>query len=171
LPRWPHRQEVPQAPVPELIAFGLDVTLRCTLPAAECRARFAEGPLAVVGEMAEVWFRQRDRITFHDPLAAAALFEPDLCEYRQGKVLVELVSPHVSGMTHWREDPDGPHTIAVNVDPQAILHALFRDLRRLNMSAPLKMPAPTGFPSVTLGRSRHHLEQPLDLDPAPYERA
>jgi purine nucleosidase len=114
-----------QAPVPELVAFGLDVTLRCFLPAPECRDRFAKGPLAVVGEMAEVWFLQRDRITFHDPLAAAALFEPDLCEYRQGQVTVELLSSHVPGMTHWREDPSGPHTIAVNVDPERFFARYF----------------------------------------------
>ena len=35
-----------------------------------CRQRLHGGPLDVVAEMAEVWFRGVDRIVFHDPLAA-----------------------------------------------------------------------------------------------------
>ena len=40
-------------------SIGLDVTTKCVLDADECRRRFASagGPLAVVAEMAEVWFR------------------------------------------------------------------------------------------------------------------
>jgi purine nucleosidase len=114
-----------QSPVDELTAFGLDVTLRCTLPAEECRARFRGGPLDVVREMAEVWFSRAPHVTFHDPLAAAALFHPEICDYEIGRVEVELADPNAAGMTRWTPDPTGPHRIAVDVRPEAFFERYF----------------------------------------------
>ncbi len=98
------------------VSVGIDVTRKVTMPADECRRRFRGGPLDVVADMAEVWFQRAPRITFHDPLAAAILFEPDLCTYEQGEVEVEVLSPRVKGMTHWTPKPDGRHRIAADVD-------------------------------------------------------
>jgi inosine-uridine nucleoside N-ribohydrolase len=68
--------------------YGLDVTLQCWMPAAEVRRRFRGPLLETVARFAEVWFQKRDRITFHDPLAAACVFEPELCTYESAKVEV-----------------------------------------------------------------------------------
>ncbi len=114
-----------QAPVPETVAFGLDVTLRCSLEAGECRGRFTGPLLGLVAEMAEVWFARRPRLVFHDPLAAAAIFEPELCTYQHGTIEVELLSPRVAGMTHWRPEPEGPHRIAVDVDARRFFERYF----------------------------------------------
>jgi purine nucleosidase len=114
-----------RAPAPSLTAFGLDVTLQCTMPADECRARLRGGPLDVVIDMAEVWFRERDRICFHDPLAAACLFEPDLCAYRDGAVSVNLEEGNAFGRTDFAQDPAGPHRVAVEVDAQAFFAHYF----------------------------------------------
>jgi inosine-uridine nucleoside N-ribohydrolase len=97
---------------------GLDVTLRCQMPAAECERRFAAlgGPYRVVLDMARVWFRSNDRITFHDPLAAAVIFEPNLCRWEAGTAEVELLSERVKGMLHWTPREEGPHRIAVEVN-------------------------------------------------------
>ena len=43
--------------------------------------------------MAEVWFQHAAQIVFHDPLAAACIFEPDICTYRNGQVTVSLNAP------------------------------------------------------------------------------
>ncbi len=107
------------------LSFGLDVTLRCRLAADECRKRFRGGPLELVREMAEVWFRNNKELTFHDPLAAVALFHPDICRYQRGQVDVELASTQVAGMTHWRREENGPHEIAVEVDPEAFFRHYF----------------------------------------------
>lgn len=114
-----------QSPVPETVAFGLDVTLRCSLDAGECRGRFTGPLLGLVAEMAEVWFNHRPRLVFHDPLAAAAIFHPDLCTYERGTIEVELHSPRVAGMTHWRPDPSGPHRIAVDVNAGRFFNRYF----------------------------------------------
>lgn len=114
-----------ESPVPELTAYGLDVTLPCTLPAVDCRARFRTGPLDVVRDMAEVWFGGRPHITFHDPLAAVGIFYPEVCRYARGRVDVELQSSRVAGMTHWKADDDGPHQVAVEVEPERFFERYF----------------------------------------------
>lgn len=95
--------------------IGLDVTMRCTMPPHEVRERFAKGPQSVILPMAEKWFETVDKITFHDPLAAAVLFEPDLCSYRPGKV-VSPIDRENEGATVFSSDDLGPHWVADMVD-------------------------------------------------------
>jgi purine nucleosidase len=118
-------QIVFSAAAPKLVAYGLDVTTRCTMSSEECRRRFRGGALEVVRDMAEVWYRDRDRITFHDPLAAASVFEPDLCTYRQGRVTVELARGEHFGDTVFAEDAAGPHTVAEKVDAERFFKRYF----------------------------------------------
>jgi len=107
-----------QARPPRHVSHGLDVTNRCRMPADDCRRRFTARALAPVRDFAEVWFaRGRGQITFHDPLAAASIFAPDLCEYRRGTVSVSLAAPTM-GWTVFRADEAGPHTVAAEVDPE-----------------------------------------------------
>ncbi len=108
------------------LSVGLDVTMQCWLATDEVPRRFERPPLNVVLEMAQVWFRRADRITFHDPLAAALLFEPDLCTYAAGQVEVELTSPPVLGMTRWlTETAEKPHRIALGVSPERFFEHYF----------------------------------------------
>ena len=113
---------------PRFTSIGLEVTTKCRRCADECRARFAAagGPLARVAEMAEVWFRGAKVITFHDPLAGAVIFEPELCRYEEGLVEVETASPKLAGLTLW--DPraaEKPHRVAVDVDPERFFEHYF----------------------------------------------
>ncbi len=118
-------QLVFSAEVPAVVAYGLDVTLRCTMPADECRRRFRGGPFEVVRDMAEVWFRKQGRITFHDPLAAACIFEPDICQYRSGRVTVGLERGDSLGVTVFEESRDGPHRVASDVAPERFFERYF----------------------------------------------
>ncbi len=114
------------APVRSHLSIGLDVTMQCFLSTEEVHQRFTTPPLNVVLDMARVWFRRADRITFHDPLAAAVLFEPKLCTYERGQVEVELLSPPLLGMTRWRMDTqEKPHDIAVGVNPSRFFEHYF----------------------------------------------
>jgi purine nucleosidase len=105
--------------LPRFTSIGLEVTTRCVLPADECRRRFAKagGPLGIVADLAEVWYKHAPQITFHDPLAGATVFEPSLCEYAEGQVTIETASAALAGLTAF--DPRGdskPHRVAVSVD-------------------------------------------------------
>lgn len=102
----------------DMRSIGLDVTMQCQLDAGEVRDRFtaAGGPLLPTLDMAEVWFRHAPLMTFHDPLAAAAIFEPDICTWAKGNVKVELRGEHTPGVTVFGGDENGRHEVAVAVD-------------------------------------------------------
>jgi len=115
-----------QARPPRHVSYGLDVTNRCRMPADECRKRFAANALAPVRDFAEVWFEHgREQITFHDPLAAACIFQPDLCQYRQGKVTVSLAEPTMGWTVFSGRGDDKPHTVAAEVDPERFFEHYF----------------------------------------------
>jgi len=118
------------ANVAETRCVGLDVTLRCRMDVDECRRRFGRGRLKIVGEMAEEWFKVRPHITFHDPLAAACIFEPELCEFRPGLVEVELQSDRLCGVTHFNSHAaDKRHQVAVDVKPAAFFEHYFATVK------------------------------------------
>ncbi len=97
-------------------SVGLDVTLQVNMDADDVRQRFKQGLLRPVLDFAEVWFKERPVITFHDPLAATTLFDDSICTFERGTVDVELVSPRMYGKTYWQPGADGPHEVALKVD-------------------------------------------------------
>ncbi|HUS92659.1 MAG TPA: nucleoside hydrolase [Phycisphaerae bacterium] len=121
-----------QSRPPRHVSFGLDVTTRCLLDADDCRRRFTAKVLQPVRDFAEVWFQHRDRICFHDPLAAAGIFQPELCEYRTGKVTVSLAPPTM-GWTVFAENAEdvehAPHTVACEVNAEAFFEHYFDVVR------------------------------------------
>jgi len=110
------------------ISLGLDVTQQCRMPADEVRKRFTPQPLPLVLKMAEVWFSQRNHITFHDPLAAASIFKPDLCTYENGLIQIQ-VDPAVerTGNTIFHPDQASParHRVAKSVNAPAFFAEFF----------------------------------------------
>ena len=114
-------------------SVGLNVTHRCVLGAQESIDRFTAlgGPWAVVAAMTDVWGERSDTVTYHDPLAAAVLFRPGLCEWRRGRVSVELTSSRYRGATAFDPDPDdsAPHEVAVDVDPDSFFLEVFEHIK------------------------------------------
>ena len=110
-------------------SVGLDVTAQVTMPADAVRARFARSALLrPVLDFAEVWFQTVDRITFHDPLAGATIFDEAICGYERGTVEVERQSTRLAGLTHWKPaagDNAAPHEVALTVRPEAFFEHYF----------------------------------------------
>lgn len=102
-----------QAPARPHLSVGLDVTLRCRTPSRETLPRFSGVVAAMTEAWAHAWGESARDIVFHDPLAAALLFEPDLCAYAAGQVIVDAES----GSTRFTADAAGPHRVAVSVEP------------------------------------------------------
>jgi len=106
---------------------GIDVTHRLTLDRSAIEQQFARTPvLRIVLDMAEVFFREAERITFHDPLAAVLVFEPDLCTFETGDVTIN-VTPDApgAGYTNFTPNPDGHARAAVTVDHDAFFAEYF----------------------------------------------
>lgn len=110
-----------------LTSVGLDVTMKCQLPRAICQERFeaAGEPLKTVRAMAEIWFEHASVITFHDPLAAALVFEPGLCDLEEGEVEVLAEPGPLEGLTAFRHGDAGAHRIATAVRPEAFFAHYF----------------------------------------------
>lgn len=114
-----------QASIPWVRSVGLDVTSRVALTEQEVRAQFTGSLLEPVLDYAAVWFRDEDLLTFHDPLAAATVFEQDLCTFSRGRVEVEL-SPALEGVTRWAADAaSGRHETADDVNTSRYFQHFF----------------------------------------------
>ena len=124
----PHAtQVVYQSRVAEHLSVGLDVTMACKLPSSEAVAAFrsAGGPLEVVAAATDIWGKHAGNVIFHDPLAGALLFNPGLCTTEPGLVNVELGSTRGTGITWFDRAVDGPHRIAISVNPDAFFAEYF----------------------------------------------
>jgi purine nucleosidase len=117
-----------RAPVADHRSLGLNVTTQCTMPSDDIVSRFTAigGALGVVAAMTEVWATDVDTVTFHDPLAAVSVVEPDVCGWQRGRVSVETTSRRLRGATSFDAGDDGsPHLVAHTVDPARFFDVLF----------------------------------------------
>jgi purine nucleosidase len=97
-------------------SLGLNVTQKVMMSAEDVRTKFTAPLLRPVLDMAQIWFAGfYPFITYHDPLAAATIFEPDLCAYEQGTVTLDTTDK--PGKTLWQPGgADAPHQVAMRVD-------------------------------------------------------
>ena len=108
------------APRPAHFLFPLDVTWACRMSPPEIQDRFADPAHAPLRAMAAKWFEQQDEIIFHDPLAVAAIFAPELVEFTAGQVSVHPES----GVTSLTGAP-GSDQVALHVDAEAFFEEYF----------------------------------------------
>jgi inosine-uridine nucleoside N-ribohydrolase len=105
-----------RAQPPSHRSIGLDVTTQVVMQAPEVRKRFEAPLLRPVLDFAEVFFKHAPFITFHDPLAAATIFDDTICGFERGRVDIELKSDHTPGATIWHPKAEGGrHEIATTV--------------------------------------------------------
>ena len=95
-------------------SIPIDVTQQVVMRAAEVQARFQAPLLQVVRDLSQV--TDPERIIFHDPLAAATIFDDEICVFHQGTIDIDLGSEATLGMTRWV--PSGTrHHVALEVNP------------------------------------------------------
>jgi purine nucleosidase len=117
------------------VSVGLDVSCECVLSKARARRVLGADHLAPVLEMADVWFalERRPAIVLHDPLAAAVVVEPWLCDYAGGEVTVELgdVGNGPGGTRFVPASTGAPrHLVARSVDASAAVEEIVATLGR-----------------------------------------
>lgn len=107
-------------------SIGLDVTMQTTLPAEEVRASFNSTLLKPVRDFAEVWFRHAQRLVFHDPLAAATIFDDQICTFARGDLKSD--AEKAPGIIRFEESTQGWGEVALQVDPDRYFQHFFATL-------------------------------------------
>lgn len=108
-------------------SIGLDVTKKVRLAVEEIQDRFTHPALAPVIDFAQIWFDDNQAIIFHDPLAAVSIFDPDVCEFQEGRVGIKI-NPETGLLTETTfdlRDDLRPHQIAVRVDVNRFFKSFF----------------------------------------------
>jgi purine nucleosidase len=114
--------------VPMLRAIGLNVTRCVRMGSEEVEERFNGRLLRPVLDFARIWFRDAREIVFHDPLAAATIFDTDVCRF--GKGTVEIVMEGSRARTLWQPGGMGSHEVATEVDAPRFFKHLFAQFPR-----------------------------------------
>ena len=104
------------APVKNIRSIGLDVTTQVTMPRKDIPSRFTGEILRPVVDFADVKPDDPGILTFHDPLAAATIFDDGICTFERGDVTVELESSRAKGLTYWSRSEEGKNEVAFKVD-------------------------------------------------------
>lgn len=108
-----------QAAIASHRSIGLDVTCQVKMDAQQFRARCNTPLLRPALDFAEVWFQHMKEVTFHDPLAAATIFDDTICSFKRGTVEVETTSTRLGGFTYWDRNAANPrHEVALQVHPE-----------------------------------------------------
>ena len=111
--------------VREHITCGLNVTSQLIMKPEEAEGLFRHPILEPVLDIAREWFKDEERVTFHDPLAAVSLFHDDVCLFEQGDLFIETDSSLLSGFTYWKKKSDGRHRVAMKVNKEKFFEHLF----------------------------------------------
>lgn len=112
--------------VPVHRSVGLDVTCQVTMEAKKFKEKFNHDLLKPVLDFADVWFEQYDTVTFHDPLAAAVIFNDNICTFKKGKADIEIRKEKSEGLTIWEPGhPEGRHEAAVEVNKELFFKEYF----------------------------------------------
>ena len=116
------------APVALHRSVGMDITRQVRLDPQVFRDTYRHPVLEPVKAMAELWFRESNNVSFHDPVPTASIFMPDgILTYRNVNVTVETTSPRLAGFVFYDEAPDGRHQVADTINPDGFL-AHFRSV-------------------------------------------
>ncbi|WOJ92177.1 nucleoside hydrolase [Congregibacter variabilis] len=123
----PHAaKQVFATPVPRIRAIGLDITWQVSMSPAEVARHFQRDPLLeIVLDWSAVWFQERELLHFHDPLAAAVLFNRELCSFVTGNISVDLQSEPTPGVTSFAPNSTSMTEVASSVNAEAFFLEYF----------------------------------------------
>jgi purine nucleosidase len=110
---------------PNHTSLGLDVTLQVNMDSSEVRKHFQHPLLKPVLQMSDVWFNERPRLNFHDPLAAVSLFDESVCGFENGTATVKRFDGLDDGFTEWVPDANGQHRVGKTVDATRFFDSYF----------------------------------------------
>lgn len=116
------------ADVPIRRTFGLNVTSQLVLTQKAQPELFKQSNvMRAVGDFGSPWLASH-AMTFHDPLAAACLFESELCTYQSGAITVDYTNTETFGAMAFHQQQRADTVcdeIAVTVDRERFFEHYF----------------------------------------------
>jgi inosine-uridine nucleoside N-ribohydrolase len=106
-------------------SIGIDVTSQVKMNSKEFTEHFSADIFKPLQDYAKHWYDYSHTVTFHDPLAAAVIFNERICKYEKGNVSIEMKDDENAGLTKWNPSPEGKHEIAVSVDQEEFFKEYF----------------------------------------------
>jgi purine nucleosidase len=106
-------------------SIGIDVTSQVTIDSKEFKEKFSADIFKPLQDYAQHWYDYSHTVTFHDPLAAATIFNDKICGYEKGNVLIELNDSDSVGLTKWEKNQNGKHEIASTVNKEEFFKEYF----------------------------------------------
>jgi purine nucleosidase len=106
-------------------SIGINVTSQVTMESKEFKEKFSAEIFNPLQDYAQHWYDYSHTVTFHDPLAAATIFNEKICVYEKGNVSIELNDPDTDGLTKWETNQNGRHEIATNVNKEEFFKEYF----------------------------------------------
>jgi len=93
-----------RTPPKELFLHNADVTTPLNLPVDEGRAYTSRSPdlRFLRGYYAEQWYARPHNLYFHDPIAAVAIFHPEICTYEPSAIKIDV---NDRGISYRTKDP------------------------------------------------------------------
>ena len=106
-------------------SIGIDVTSQVTMDSKEFKEKFSADIFKPLQDYAQHWYDYSHTVTFHDPLAAATIFNEKICEYEKGNNSIELNDAETAGLTKWEKNRNGRHEIAATVNKEEFFKEYF----------------------------------------------
>jgi len=111
-------------------SVGLFVTRQVRLQAEQVQEKFRHPILRPVLDFASLWFQEQAWLTFHEPLAAAILFEPAVYGFASGVVKV-ITDPENGplGLTWFHPNTEyAKYRVATHVTAGRFIEAFFKGI-------------------------------------------
>ena len=86
--------------------------------------------MRAVFDFGGAWLERAGKLTLHDPLAAVAVFHPDICGYERGRVSVETARESSMGATAFTAGSAGHVEVARTAARERFYDILSEALRR-----------------------------------------
>jgi len=113
---------VMKARLPQHRVLGLEVTGAFALGCDELRSRLPKSVPRLLLALLDAWARRRKTVRFHDPMAAACVFAPELFTFGQARCEVSLAPRDAFGRTSAaRAGDDLPHRLLTRADYDAFV--------------------------------------------------
>ena len=106
-------------------SIGIDVTSQVTMDSKEFQEKFSANIFKPLQDYAQHWYDYSHTVTFHDPLAAATIFNEKICGYEKGNNSIELNDAETAGLTKWEKNRNGRHEIAATVNKEEFFKEYF----------------------------------------------